>query len=260
MNKKYLLLLFSSMFALLNLQNSNAQTAEPASKELLQKIDNAIDNIESIIYTIDHKRKFFSNRDTIHTVAVCSLFVESKNVMKIYNIIDLKLGKKYINIKYDKSNISWTNVSVDSLTTSAKPEMYKDKNTKRDIQQQYSYLYLNEYLMQKKPFGKYISSARLIGVTEEIYKGIPVYILNIAFKEQDGVSNNVEKHYIRKSDFLPIAFSSSMQWESMEQYNYYEVDYLAINPNLSLDDFKIDKNETINAEERYTVLKEKTKI
>jgi len=46
----------------------------------------------------------------------------------------------------------------------------------------------------------------------------------------------------------------------MEQYNYYEVEYLAINPDFSVEDFKIDKNETINAKERYAILKEKAGI
>ena len=45
----------------------------------------------------------------------------------------------------------------------------------------------------------------------------------------------------------------------MEQYNYYEVDYLDINPDIPLEAFKVDENETINAKERYRNFKGKIK-
>lgn len=80
--------------------------------------------------------------------------------------------------------------------------------------------------------------------------------INIYYKDRkDSTRDNVEKHYIRKIDFLPIAFYSFLRWENMEQYNYYEIDYLSINSNISIDDFKIDENEPFNAIELYTNFK-----
>lgn len=100
----------------------------------------------------------------------------------------------------------------------------------------------------------------MIGVKEETFNDTQVYVLTIAFKDHEDVRDNVEKHYIRKSDFLPVAYSSFLRWENMEQYDYYEVDYLAINPDIPAEAFKVGENETINARERYNTFKEEAKI
>lgn len=261
MDKKYL---FSFIIALLTSLSGTAQSSKKETKEILQKIDKALGDIKNVVYKIDHSNKAFSKRDTVHTTAICSLYIAPKDKMKAYSIVDMEILQlkrhTYGHRRYDGKRAFWTNYPVDSLGIEIKPVVESNKRIRWAIVQNYNNILLSEYLTQKKPFGKYESNAGLIGITEEIHKGIPVYILTIAFKEDEGISDNVEKHYIRKSDFLPVAYSSFMRWESMEQYNYYEVDYLAINPDISLEEFKIDKNETINAGERYEAFKRKAKI
>src|SRR5690606_11921500 len=91
-----------------------------------------------------------------------------------------------------------------------------------------------------------------INMTKEKLHNTPVYVLNIYNKdEKDTTRDSVEKHYFRKNDFLPIAYYSFLRWENMEQYNYYEINYVAINNNLSIDDFKIDESKPFNAIELY---------
>src|SRR5690606_13393552 len=93
-----------------------------------------------------------------------------------------------------------------------------------------------------------------INMTKEKLHNTPVYVLNIYHKdEKDTTRDRVEKHYFRKTDFLPIAYYSFLRWENMEQYNYYEVDYLASNNKISIDDFKIDENKPLNAVDLYKI-------
>lgn len=262
MKKKHLFFLFSFMATLLSSFNGNAQPIE--TRELLKKSYEALSNIRTVVYKIDYANKYLSRKDTIHTTAVCSLYVAPKDKMKAYNIVDVEFVElnvsTYGHRRYDGNRTFWTNYLVDSLNVVKKPEIYSDKQTRRAVVNNYSNILLKEYFMQKKPFIRYQSASDKILVTEEVHKGISVYVITIAFKDKKDVRDNIEKHYIRKSDFLPIAYYSFLRWENMEQYNYYEVEYLAINPDIPLEKFKVGENETIKAEERYKNLKKKAKI
>ncbi|MFY7730335.1 MAG: hypothetical protein ACOVRN_12515, partial [Flavobacterium sp.] len=100
----------------------------------------------------------------------------------------------------------------------------------------------------------YDAMADNIGIEEKELNNVPVYVLTFKFKDHEDIRDNVEKHYIRKSDYLPVAYYSFLRWENMEQYIYYEVEYIAINPNINVSQFTIQKNETVNAKERYTLM------
>lgn len=264
MNIKYLLYLSVTILVILSPVSGNAQSTESEIKELLHKIDKAIGNINTVVYKINYDNKFLARRDTIHTIAICSLYIAPKDKMKVYNIVDLEFTElkwtTYGHRRYDGKSAFWTNYPIDSLDFAIKPSIYKDKKRRQAVVTNYSNILLREYLFIEKPFGRYESAAGMIAITEEILNNMSVYVLEMTFKDTDEVRDNVEKHYIRKSDFLPLAYSSFLRMENMEQYIYYEVDYLAINSGIPFDKFKIDKNETINAKERYRILKEMAKI
>lgn len=88
MTKKYFFLL-SLTAALLGPLSSNAQFSTTEKQDLLQKFDDALSNIKTVVYKIDHTKKFLSSRDTVHTTAVCSLYIAPKDKMKAYNLVDL---------------------------------------------------------------------------------------------------------------------------------------------------------------------------
>lgn len=263
MKSKYLILFFSFTMTFLSSFMGNAQPIEP--KELLKKSDKALADIKTVVYKVDYKTKYLARKDTIYTTAVCSLYIAPKNV---YNIVDFKSVESNRNIygyrKYDSNGVFMLNYLLDSQNEVGKPNIYWDKKEKQGALNSYNFLLLKEYFSRKRPFGQYNSlTGKLmieeIIVTEEMHKNTPVYIVTINFKDSKDTRDSVEKHYIRKSDFLPIAYYSFLRWESMEQYNYYEVDYIAINPDIPLETFKVDENETINAKERYENFKEKIK-
>lgn len=238
----------------------NAQTIE--IKELLKKTDESLNNINTIVYKVDYFTKYLAKNDTVQSTAICSLYRMPKDKMKSYHKISLESeyenGNKYFGQRiYNGEKVLFYNRTIDSLTTNEKPEIYSDKKVKYSVVENYNNFLLKQYLEKKnslEAYGTKLVKALLkdINVTEENLHGIPVYIVNITYKDRkDTTRDNVEKHYIRKSDFLPIAFYSFLRWENMEQYNYYEIEYLSINTGVSLDNFKIEENQQINAIELY---------
>lgn len=258
MKKKYLVYLL----VIFGVSLAKAQSID--NKDLLNKSYEALKNIKTLIYKVDYSTKYLASRDTVHRTAICSLYVAPKNKMKTYNIVDLEHTDAELHFyghrKYDGKKTLWANYDIDSLNSDS--EVYIDTK-RRDVHSiviNYSDLLLKEYFMMEKPFKKYEKVSDRILVTEELHKDLEVYVITVAFRDQEDVKDNVEKHYIRKSDFLPVAFQSFLRWENMEQYNYYEIEYLEINPDLPLEKFKVSKNEIINAEERYKEFKQKTNL
>lgn len=239
----------------------NAQTIE--IKELLKRTDESLNNINTIVYKVDYFNKYLAKNDTIQSKAICSLYRMPKDKLKSYHKIDLeskyeKNGNKYFGQRiYNGEKVLYYNEIVDSLTTNEKPEIYSDKKMKYSVVENYSNFLLKQYFGNKnnlEAYGTKLIKVLLkdINVTEEDLHGTPVYVVNITYKDRkDTTRDNIEKHYIRKSDFLPIAFHSFLRWENMEQYNYYEIEYLSINSGVSITDFKIVENQQLNAIELY---------
>lgn len=260
MKSKYLILFFIT--AILGSLTSNAQSIK--IKDILKKADKALSDINTVVYKVDYATKYLARKDTVRTTSVCSLYIAPKDKMNAYNIVDIEIfeGKSHNfgHRRYDGNRVLWINHPIDSLNKNIKPEIYSNKRMRQSVVRNYSDVLLKEYFIQKKPFKRYQSASDKILVKEEVLKDTPVYVITIAFKDQkDTTRDQVVKHYIRKSDFLPIAYYSFLRWENMEQYNYYEVDYLAINPDIPLEAFKVDENQTINAKERYENFKKKIK-
>jgi len=263
MIKKSLFLLYALIIALSGSLKCNAQLTDAQVKELLFKIDDSIASIKTVAYKIEYANKYLSKKDTVHTTAVCSLYIAPKDKMKAYSIVDGKFTEmnmtQYMHRAYDGKKTSWANCRANSLGHAIKPEIGTTGKVNRSVVENYSNVLLPEYLNQEKPFGRYAPAVGMIGFKEEMLHDVPVYVFTITFKDKEDVKDNVEKHYVRKSDLLPVAYSSFLRWEGMEQYRYYEVEYLAINTGLTAEDFKISKDEILNAKERYAVFMDKIK-
>lgn len=256
MKHKYFLVINLVLVFLTTTPYCHAQIKETEAIEILQKIDNAINNISTVVYKMDRKNKYFSKRDTIQETAICSLLIAPKDKFKAYNVLDIEYkgaeGHTYGHRKYDGKKALWvTYFNPDSLNTGMPPDIYTKKREVRAIVQNYSNMLLQEYFSEKKPFMRYKASAGMIKIEEEVLNDEPVYILEIHYQDTEDYRDAVVKHYIRKSDYLPVAYYSSMKFENMEQYIYYEVEYLALNPDIPEEAFTVRDNENINAEERF---------
>ncbi|WLD24094.1 hypothetical protein NU10_01490 [Flavobacterium dauae] len=264
--KKTILLFLTTVFLSLGF-SANAQPIE--LKELLTKAEESLNNINTVVYKVDYFNKYLAKNDTLHSTAICSLYRMPKDKMQSFHRIEFEVEKdapKYFGQRmYNGEKVLWYSNSVDSLTTNETPEIYSEKKMKYSVVENYSNFLLKQYFGRKDNFSIYgtkLAKIRMkdINVTEENLHNTPVYVLNIAYKDQkDATRDEVTKHYIRKSDFLPIAHYSFLRWENMEQYNYYEIEYLTINSGVSLDDFKIEENQQLNAVELYKDFKNQLK-
>ncbi|MDD3772876.1 MAG: hypothetical protein PHC38_09510 [Weeksellaceae bacterium] len=253
MIKKHLLLLFciivcSSSF------NNNAQSIKP--KKLLKKTDIALKNIQTVVYKIEHDYKHFSSRDTIKRIALCSLFLDFEDKMNAYHILDVKFSqtKKYGHYQYDGIYTSALTYHTDST------DVEIDHLIETVVENNYSSImgtHVNNYLLQdyfkKKNIFRQSKSflakflIKKMKVEETVYLDEPVYLLTIYVKNiklSNYVQNVINKYYIRKKDFLPVAYSFYGEFEGMKEYEYYKIEYLEINPDIPLKEFKVDINLT----------------
>ncbi len=261
MTKKSKHLLWTIVLLLLSTFSTFAQPIE--LKELVKKVDESLNAITTVVYKVDYFNKYLARKDTLYSTAICSLYLAPEDKMKSYHKIDLKFemeknGDNYFGQRrYNGDKVLWYSNLADSLTTDEKPEIYNDNEMKYAVVDNYSNYLLKKYFGEKNNFNVYGSLLikiviKDIQVTEEMLHNAPVYVLTITYKDKkDTTRDRVEKHYIRKTDFLPIAFYSFLRWENMEQYNYYEIDYIAINTAILPDHFKIEENERLNAVELY---------
>lgn len=202
----------------------------------------------------------FSKSDTIQTTAICSLKVNREDIVAAaYHKIDV-LGAKnnYTFTKYDGNNLLISRSTLDSLSYPSKTHIInkEDNNFLSYIYGFDDYLIMGHY-ETKRPFRQMNSLiAKLfyikkVNVEEAIHNGTPVYILSISTRNRKNfMEDAVMHHYIRKSDFLPIAYSFSGHFENIEEYEYYEIEYLNINSNIPLEHF------TVHEEDQQLILKD----
>ncbi|OYQ37329.1 hypothetical protein CHU92_08520 [Flavobacterium cyanobacteriorum] len=264
MKLKCILFYFILTICLISTSSLHAQLTNAEKNELFYKVDKAIGNLQTVVYKLNYNTKFFARRDTIFETAICSLRIAPKDKLKAYNIVDFEYKDAAMHTfghrKYDGNKALWiTYFNLDSLHKAINPEIFTKKRQVRAVVENYQNSLLEEYLFTKNPMGSHDIMSGLIPVTEETLHGTPVYVIHIKYVDTADYKDNVAKHYIRKSDYLPIAYYSTMKWENMEQYRYYEVDYLAINPDLPVEAFTVSKEEKIDGEQRYQAFKEKQK-
>lgn len=252
MKSNYLILFFIT--AVLSSFTSNTQPIKP--KQLLKKVDASLSEIQTVIYKIDYSNKHFSSKDTIQRVAVCSLFVDYTDKMNAYHILDVKLSepKRYGHYQYDGIYTSAVTYHSDSIDKEKKKLI---ENTTKNNYVSITGTHISNYLLQDYFKEKNIfRQTRSLGgkllikkmeIEEITYLNETVYLLTVYAKNiklPNYVQNAVNKYYIRKTDFLPVAYSFSGEFEGMKEYEYYEIDYIAINPDIPLEEFKVDTNVT----------------
>lgn len=251
MRRKYLFILILSLVGTIH---SNAQTLKP--RQLLKKVDSSLANIKTIIYKMDRVEQSFGDNDTLRRSAVCSLHIQPKDKIGTHHIVDIKYPEnKYEHRKYDGTYTSIFNYHADSLSTTGKVKIQNAAQTNYNsiVGAAVRSFILVDYFKKPTVFsqGRSILARFFIKkmeVVEDVYQDKPVYVLIIYGKNREGstthISNAIMKYYIRKSDFLPVAHSLYGEFDGLKINEYYSIEYLAINPELTLEDFKVDVNVT----------------
>jgi len=247
MRKKYHLLTLIILLFATNL--SFAQPLKPNA--LLKKTEQSLKNINTLTYKIHRTDKYFASKDTLKRSAVGTIKIVPKDEMGAYHKVSFNHGnKKYNQYKYDGTYSSFLYFHSDSLNIPKKTIITNVLNDNyNSIKGNFvSNFLLQDYFRKKNIFKQYrsiLAKLHIKDITTEdsIYKDTPVYILTVygTDKERENHINSIiDKYYIRKSDFLPIAQSFYGEFQGMKQTEFIEIDYLEINPDIHLDTFKID--------------------
>lgn len=247
MRKKYHLLTSIILFFTFNL--SFAQPIKPNT--LLKKTELSLKKINTLTYKIHRTDKHFTSKDTLKRSAIGTIKIVPEDEMGAYHKVSFNHGnKKYNQYKYDGIYSSFLYFHSDSLNIPKKTMITDVLNDNyNSIKGNFvSNFLLQDYFRKKNIFKQYRSvlakiHIKDIVIEESIYKDIPVYILTVYGKEKERenhINSIVDKYYIRKSDFLPIAQSFYGEFQGMKQTEFTEIEYLEINPELSLETFKID--------------------
>lgn len=247
MKKKYFL--FISIFLMFSIFISNAQSIKP--NVLLKKTEASLSNIKTLTYTINKKSKFFASKDTLNRSALGIIKIVPEDEMGSYHKVYFNHGEKQYNqYKYDGTYSSFLYFHSDSLDIPKKTTITNVLNDNyNSIKGNFlSNFILQDYFKKNNIFKQYRSLLAKIllkdmTIEESNYKGIPVYILTAYGKDRERenhINSVVDKYYIRKSDFLPIAHSFYGEFQGMKETEFTEIEYLEINPEISLQTFKID--------------------
>jgi len=228
---------------------AHAQPLKP--NVLLRKTEQSLKKIKTLTYHITRSDKHFASKDTLKRSAFGTIKIMPKDEIGAYHLLYFKRDdNKFNQSKYDGTYSSFLYFNSDSLNVPKKITITNALNDNyNNIKGTFvSNFLLQEYFRKNNDFKQYRSIlAKLIlkDITSEenIYNGIPVYVLTVYGKDkprENRINSSVEKYYIRKSDFLPIAQSFYGEFEGMKQTEFTEIDYLEINPEIPLDTFKID--------------------
>lgn len=246
-NKTIIYILFLILYFL---QTSVLHAQIPKIQEISKETNESLIRLQTLVFKITLIKKNFTSRDTVKYEAFGRLKVsENKSKTPYYSIL-LKNNESYTLYKHDGKHISFAKFNGDSLEFLKKVDHYNYNNSiyisqKNKILRK---LNINPFFLKKnifKYYRKFYSTwfVKGIEIKEDYFKDTPVYIFSIHGndKESDSKTNNsIIKYYIRKDDHLPIAYSFYAEFQGMKQTEFTEIEYLKINPPISIDEFKID--------------------
>lgn len=230
----------------------NFTFAQPIKiNDLLKKTEKSLKEIKTLKYKINKKKKSFTSNDTLSRSAIGFVKIVPEDEIGVYGKLYFNHGKKLHNqFKYDGTFSSFLYFHSDSLNNSKKITV---TNVLNDNYNSINGNFVSDFLLQEyfkknnifKQYRSVLSKILLkdISLEESNYKGIPVYILTAygMDKERENyINSSIDRYYIRKSDFLPIANSFYGEFQGMKEIEFTEIEYLEINPELPLDIFKID--------------------
>src|SRR5690554_5967925 len=233
-----------------------AQNITP--KQLLKKTDKSLKDIHTVVYKINLTKKPFASKDTLKTVALCTLDLTSQNKPgKYYNYIISKRIKDDI-IAYEKydgvfNSEVYYKTHPDSLEQPKRVFIYNAEEINYGLVNNNTSIMCTNIFFKEGSFTRYKSffkrksSVKEMEVKEKLLSGVLVYELTIIGKNKNApnaINNWVDKYYIRKTDFLPIAYSSYGEFEGMHETEYAVIEYIDINPDIPLETFKVDTNIT----------------
>src|SRR5690606_28955608 len=201
---------------------------------------------KTVVFKTNRIDKSFTSSDTLYRTAICSIYIEPEDEIGMYFVQNIKSEEDTLYHRiYDGKHFSNMTIYVDGM---AKAKWFTRENLEQNnnIQGHFGLNFLCRNIFELDDnFTRFRNKSerdkiKKMEVYDEIYQNTPVYVLTIFFKNQEDsdeyINNAVDKYYIRKSDFLPIAYSFYGEFQGMQEYEFATIDYLEINT-LTLKDF-----------------------
>lgn len=193
-------------------------------KEIFEKLNEAVKAIKSIHFSAEYRIKFFANKDTTSTQGECWFR---------RNEVDSFLGFEALIQTGNRKEYSYSpqgTLIVDHNTES----VLLDDTLKNGIN-----------LIKGNIDGSLIFSPILNGINwaklteQDSVKTKLVgseetdnyWIIELAFPDEEDISNHVLKLWIYKNSYLPFRQTSTMTWKGMTQYKETKISNLEININ-----------------------------
>ena len=256
-NTFYLFFLIALLWGTaINCSNAQNQPIE----DLLKKTEQSLDELKTVTFKINRSEKPFTSRDTLYRSAICSIYAQSNDKIGMHFISNIKTETDTLYHRvYNEKNFSMLSLYIDN---SMKIKSFQNVNMQQNNIEDYfdSSFVLPHIFGSNERFTEFRKEShqddiKEMIVKEEFYHHTPVYILTISFKNHNDtenyVSNAVDKYYIRKKDYLPIAYSTYCEFQGMKEYVFATIEYLSKNTLTSKDFIPYIKAEDANTQAIY---------
>lgn len=222
-------------------------------RSVLIKTDQRLNSIEHLTYLLDQDYSSYTSEDTVRY---------SVKVSMARNNNDRYSPKSYFNLEgqvfknnhiieqfkrvYDGENLYYKYQSFSDLEDLEGYYDIKEWGEDFPYQSRFTRLSILSYLFEKNYFCKknnLLSSLDIqsIQMQNSVINAQECYKIIIAYKDGKDIKNIYEEHFIRKSDYLPIAYKQISDFQDMKEYQYYRINYLDINEEKRSDSsFKVD--------------------
>ncbi len=221
-------------------------------KEILENSDNCIRKINTISYWIDFEMKYLSREDTMTRRSICHLKSAPNDSLNVYhNFVSLMGNHQQV---YNGDNILNVNFK-DSSSLIINTELYGygfiKGNTNREL--------IRYNLFEDSLFLMKLSDTSMMEtiLEETVFENREVYSVLFKYKDSDQVSNLQSTYFIRKSDFFPIGYKQTLNFQNMLQYKSYSLSNISVNPFFDDRLFDIDYNIIDKAKTKNYVPKER---
>jgi|GEM_PF-987156 len=259
--QKHTFFLMLSITLFLGLSCKKTNVIDDNVDFLLNETEKSLNKIQTVAFKTTRIDKPFTSKDTLYSSAICSLYIEPKEKIGMYFTTNIKYEADTLYHQvYNGKNFSIASLYNENATVKLKN--FENINLEKENKiESYNLGFLSRTIFDPNQsftsFKKRSERENIekMEVHEEIFQQEPVFVLTIRFKNhdesEDYIQNGVDRYYIRKNDFLPIAYSTYGEFQSMNEYEFVTIDYLTIN-NLELKSFEpYTKAEEINIEAIY---------
>lgn len=222
-------------------------------RSVLIKTDQRLNSIEHLTYLLDQDYSSYTSEDTVRY---------SVKVSMVRNNNDRYSPKIYFNLEgqvfenndiveqfkrvYDGENLYYKYQSFSDLEDLEGYYDIKEWGEDFPYQSRFTRLSILSYLFEKNYFRKknnLLSSLDIqsIQMQNSVINEQECYKIIIAYRDGKDINNIYEEHFIRKSDYMPIAYKQTSDFQDMKEYQYYRINYLDINEEKRSDSsFKVD--------------------